>query len=92
MSNGRRQTETLLIKSHPGARGRYRHNGLRTNTDSFLKSSRCHRHYLSTYESSRSYVQIDLAKFKGLLAKIKVTKGFSTKLKVLKDYNQIKGF
>ena len=34
----------------------------------------------------------DLAKFKGLLIKIKVIKGFSAKLKVLKDCNQIKGF
>ena len=39
-----------------------------------------------------SYVQTDLAKFKGLLIKIKVIKGFSAKLKVLKDCNQIKGF
>ena len=41
---------------------------------------------------SISYVQTDLAKFKGLLIKIKVIKGFSAKLKVLKDCNQIKGF
>ena len=34
----------------------------------------------------------DLEKFKGLLIKIKVIKGFSAKLKVLKDYNQIKCF
>ena len=40
---------------------------------------------------SISYVQTDLAKFKGLLIKIKVIKGFSAKLKVLKDCNQIKG-
>ena len=39
-----------------------------------------------------SYVQTDLAKFKGLLIKIKAIKGFSAKLKVLKDCNQIKGF
>ena len=32
------------------------------------------------------------AKFKGLFIKIKVIKGFSAKLKVLKDCNQIKGF
>ena len=69
-------------KSHPGARGRYRHNGLRMNT----------RHYLPSYIWSISYVQSDLAKFKGLLIKIKVIKGFSAKLKVLKDCNQIKGF
>ena len=39
-----------------------------------------------------SYVQTDLEKLKGLLIKIKVIKGFSAKLKVLKDCNQIKGF
>ena len=38
------------------------------------------------------YVLTDHAKFKGLLIKIKVIKGFSAKLKVLKDCNQIKGF
>ena len=59
---------------------------------SFLKSSRCHRHYLSTYALSISYVQTDHAKFKGLLIKIKVIKGFPAKFKVLKDCNQIKGF
>ena len=58
----------------------------------FLKSSRCHGDYLSTYVWSISYVQTDLAKFKGLLIKIKVIKGFSAKLNVLKDCNQIKGF
>ena len=41
---------------------------------------------------SISYVLTDLAKFKGLLIKIKVIKGFSAKLKVLKNCNQIKGF
>ena len=41
---------------------------------------------------SISYVLTDLAKFIGLLIKIKVIKGFSAKLKVLKDCNQIKGF
>ena len=41
---------------------------------------------------SISYVLTDLAKFKGLLIKIKVIKGFPAKLKVLKDCNQIKGF
>ena len=41
---------------------------------------------------SISYNLTDLAKFKGLLTKIKVIKGFSAKLKVLKDCNQIKGF
>ena len=34
----------------------------------------------------------DLEKFKGLLIKIKVIKGFPAKLKVLKDCNQIKDF
>ena len=43
-------------------------------------------HYLSTY----LWYITDLAKFKGLLIKIKVIKGFSAKLKVLKDCNQIK--
>ena len=38
------------------------------------------------------YAQTDLEKFKGLLIKIKIIKGFSAKLKVLKDCNQIKGF
>ena len=33
-----------------------------------------------------------LQNFKGLLIKIKVIKGFSAKFKVLKDFNQIKGF
>ena len=39
-----------------------------------------------------SYAQTDLEKVKGLFIKIKVIKGFSAKLKVLKDCNQIKGF
>ena len=39
-----------------------------------------------------SYAQTDFEKVKGLLIKIKVIKGFSAKLKVLKDCNQIKGF
>ena len=39
-----------------------------------------------------SYAQTDLEKVKGLLIKIKVIKGFSAKLEVLKDCNQIKGF
>ena len=47
---------------------------------------------LVKYVWSISYVQTDLAKFKGFLIKIKVIKGFSAKLKVLKDCNQIKGF
>ena len=47
---------------------------------------------LVTYIWSISYVKTDLSKFKGLLIKIKVIKGFSGKLKVLKDCNQIKGF
>ena len=41
---------------------------------------------------SISYVLAYLTKFKGLFIKIKVIKGFSAKLKVLKDCNQIKGF
>ena len=48
---------------------------------------------LVSYVSSISYVFLtDLAKFKGVLIKIKVIKGFSAKLKVLKDCNQIKSF
>ena len=48
---------------------------------------------LVSYVSSISYVLLtDLANFKVLLIKIKVIKGFSAKLKVLKDCNQIKGF
>ena len=47
---------------------------------------------LPTYVWSICHVLTDLAKFKGLLIKIKVIKGFSVKLKVLKDCNQIKGF
>ena len=49
----------------------------------------------STYQHMHgliSYAQTDLEKVKGLLIKIKVIKGFSAKLKVLKDCNQIKGF
>ena len=38
------------------------------------------------------YAQTGLEKVKGLLIKIKVIKGFSAKLKVLKDCNQNKGF
>ena len=64
--------------SHPGARGRDRHNGLKMNTP--------------IYKWLISNAQTDLAKFKGLLIEIKVIKGFSAKLKVLKDCNQIKGF
>ena len=36
------------------------------------------------------YVQTDLSKFKGLLIKIKVIKGFSAKLKVLKIATKLK--
>ena len=51
------------------------------HNDQRMKSSRFSRHYFSTYLWSIPYVQADLAKFKGLLIKIKVIKGFSTKLK-----------
>ena len=37
-----------------------------------------------------SYFQTDLAKFKGLLIKIKVIKGFSAKLKVLRIATKLK--
>ena len=71
----------ITYKSHSGARGRYRLNGLGMNTAQDVTDITC-----------VSYVLTDLAKFKGLLIKIKVIKGFSAKLKVLKDCNQIKGF
>ena len=74
-------------KSHPGARGRYRHNGLRMNTAQYVTDITYQHMYGLT-----SYVHTDLAKFKGLLIKIKVIKGFSAKYKVLKVCNQIKGF
>ena len=74
-------------KSHPGARGRYRHNGLRMNTcEDVTYITHQHMHGLICF------AQTDLQKFKGLLIKIKVIKVFSAKLKVLKDCNQIKGF
>ena len=68
--------------------GRQLETMVRKDEYSFLKSSRC----FSTYLWSISYVQTEIAKFKGLLIKIKVIKGFSAKLKVLKDCSQIKGF
>ena len=37
-------------------------------------------------------LHLQIAKYKGFLIKIKVSTGFSTKLKVLKDFNKIKGF
>ena len=74
-------TEKLTIRDL-GARGRYRHNGLRINTAQDVTDITC----------QHMYVHNDLAKFKGLLIKKKVIKGFSAKLKVLKDCNQIKGF
>ena len=49
----------------------------------------------STYQHMYGLIscaQTDLEKVKGLLIKIKVIKGFSAELKVLKDCNQIKGF
>ena len=74
-------SENLTYISHSGARGRNIHNGLGMNTAQDVTDITC-----------VSYVLTDLAKFKGLLIKIKVIKGFSAKLKVLKDCNQIKGF
>ena len=59
---------------------------------SFAEKLKISRSLLVTYVWSISYVQTDLAKFKGLLIKVKVIKGFSAKLQVLKDCNQIKGF
>ena len=75
-------SEKLTIR-----RGRYRHNGLSMNTSQDVTDI--------TYQHMYGlipYAQPGLAKFKGLLIKIKVIKGFSAKLKVLKDCNQIKGF
>ena len=64
-----------------------RHNGLRMNTAQDVTDS-AYKHMYGLI----SYVQTDLDKVKGLLIKIKVIKGFSAKLKVLKDCYQIKGF
>ena len=61
-----------------------RHNGQRMNYTALL-------HYFSAYLWSIYFAQTNLAKFKGFLIKIKVIKGFSANLKVLKDCNQIKG-
>ena len=64
-----------------------RHNGLRMNTPQNVTDI--------TYQHMDgliSYAKTDLAKIKGLLIKIEVIKGFSAKLKVLKDCDQIKGF
>ena len=74
-------------KKMTGARGSYRHNGLRMNI--------AHDVTDITYQHMYgliSYAQTDLEKVIGLFIKIKVIKGFSAKLKVLKDCNQIKGF
>ena len=62
-----------------------RHNGQKMNT-AFSKAQD-----VITYLWSISYVQTDIAKFKGLLNKIKVIKGFSAKLKVLKVSKGFKG-
>ena len=48
------------------------------------------RHYLSTYVWSISFVLTDLANFKGLLIKIKVIKGFSSKLKDIRNATKLK--
>ena len=37
-------------------------------------------------------LHLQIAKYKGFLIEIKVFIGFSAKLKVLKDFNKIKGF
>ena len=58
-----------------------RHNGLRMNTAQDVTDITC----------QHTYGLFDVAKFEGLLIKIKVIKGVSAKLKVLKDCNQIKG-
>ena len=38
------------------------------------------------------FLHLQIAKYEGFLIKIKVFIGFSAKLKVLKDFNKIKGF
>ena len=38
------------------------------------------------------FLHLQIAKYKGFLIKRKVFIGFSAKLKVLKDFNKIKGF
>ena len=48
--------------------------------------------HLITNQYNLLIIQTDLEKIKGLSIKIKVNKGFSAKLKVLKDSNQNKGF
>ena len=80
-------SEKMTLMSHPGARGRYRHNGLRMNAAQDVTDI-SYRHMYGLI----SYAQTDQEKVKGLLIKINVIKGFSAKSKVLKDCNQIKGF
>ena len=60
--------------SHPGARGRYIHNGLRMNTREDVTDI-TYQHMLGLI----CFAQTDLQKFKGLLIKIKVIKGFLAK-------------
>ena len=74
-------------KKLTGARGRYRHNGLRMNIAQDVTDITYQHMY-----GLISYAQTDLEKVKGLFIKIKDIKGFSAKLKVLKDCNEIKGF
>ena len=50
----------------------------------------CYYQMLHIYSVLLLHLQI--AKYKGFLIKIKVFIGFSAKLKILKDFNKIKGF
>ena len=61
-------------KSRPGARGIYIHNGLRMYTPKDFTDITYQHIYMAYFLCS------DPAKFKGLLIKIKVIKGFSAKL------------
>ena len=55
-----------------------------------------HRTIICCYEmlhiSSAVLLHLQIAKYKGFLVQIQVFTGFSAKLKVLKDFNKIKGF
>ena len=48
--------------------------------------------YEMLYIYSVLFLHLQIAKYKGFLIKIQVFTGFSAKLKVLNDFNKIKGF
>ena len=60
-------SEKLTLKSHPGARGRYRHNGLGMNAAQDVTDI-TYKHMYGLI----SYAQTDQEKVKGLQIKIKV--------------------